>query len=119
METLNVGDKLVSLTGTSYGCRYEFTKVVRLTNTTAILENGNKVKINSEPRGFDGSRFESFRIIGNSSRCDYQRQTNKIIKAHNADVKKRKISNWFLNFKPTDEQKEQIYDLLNPTLQGE
>jgi len=117
---LIVGDKVVKIWSHWSSTNYDFTTVVRLTNTTAILANGKKLKNESENLGWfsDSEYIDSFKVIGGGYGERYQFETPEILAEFKEQNRKIKIENWFYKFKDkaTLEQKEQIYNLFNPEI---
>lgn len=120
METLQVGDMVYCESDSNSGRRYKVSKVERVTPTQAILKNSVRLKRESKTISSpSGQNCEIWSVVGGSLFYGYERLNDEIVKEYNAQNKRIKISNWFMNFKPTDAEKEQIYNLINPTLQGE
>ena len=105
-DKLKVGDKVVSVTRSLRNTAvYDFSEVVRLTNTRAILKN-ECVLVNKKG-GFTKS-FEEYsgkRKYRISTREDYI-EAAIIKKANDAHY-------WFVSQSFTDEQKIAIYELFN------
>lgn len=108
MEKLKVGDEVFMF---KYN-RYTFTKVARVTNTLAILENGTRLK-NTPLQNHWGEKEIYFDEYASGYYTDKYEITTEAIKEkakkHAEDQKK---CLWFFKQKFSDEQKVLIYDLL-------
>jgi len=103
MEKLKVGDKVV-LIRSHWGVSYTFSEVERLTNTTAVLKSGIRLKNEVTRLGF--------KQIGETF-CYWVSVTPEIIANYELQQHEQKISNWFSQQKFNTQQKEQIYNLFN------
>jgi len=113
MEKLKVGDKLYQKSSSRYTqfTDYIFGTVERITKTQAILSNGYKI-INDPKVDWYNKDIYCFSQYGDS----YKRwfiQTNEIIKEANAENKRKKIYYWFRDKQFSDEEKLQVFNLLN------
>ena len=107
MDKLKVGDKVyrTSSLGFTNFTQYQFSEVIRLTNTQAVLKNG--VRLVNEPRmGFTDSI--GFSEHGQRFAMWYP-QNDEILQEAKAEAMKVKIYNWFFKRKFTEEEKAIIY----------
>ena len=111
---LEVGDKLVAVKCYPYGGTKDFRydEVERVTKTLAITKQGCKIKIMGSM-----DRFDKVIKWGNTPfsyhEPDWQLVAPEILEEEKQYKELRKIQRWFDNKKFTDEEKKQIYNLLN------
>ena len=108
---LNVDDKLYRAYGIR-GDNYEIATVVKVTEKQATLSNGYKVNRQGKQGSFD--KFPYYTVIGDR-REDFKVLTPEILVIIEAINKERRLNRWYRDFKPTLEQIEQIYNLINQT----
>ena len=111
MEKLKVGDKVVYINSGFGSTSYIFSKVVRLTNTLAILDNGDRLKNTPEKAFYNNDDF-CFLEYGNGYSV-YVLSTPQIEKECEDQKHIKKTNIWFKNKKFTDQEIEKIYNLFN------
>lgn len=94
-------------------------KVEKVTPTQAVLNSGDRIKRQSKWSTWNSIHGWAFAEIGGGKWNEYQLVNDDIREKSKQMRRKIKINNWFSSHRFTDEQKEQIYNLINPTLQGE
>jgi hypothetical protein len=111
---LEVGDKLVAIQHSRYGSGKSFTHVVidRVTKTQAITTSGRKIKLEGNINQFDKILYFE-EIPFSYHNTDYQLETDETQLEETKEIERRKIDSWFSEKKFTDEEKKQIYKLLN------
>jgi hypothetical protein len=111
MEKLKIGDKVFNKKSSRYSAftDYSFGEVVRLTKTQAILNNG--IKLINEPTTDWNSKDICFCLYGDRY-TKWFFQNEEIIKEANKEILRKKIHYWFIDKKFTDQEKEQVYNLL-------
>lgn len=118
MEKLKIGDKVCFKRYFRWGSsfNYDFSNVVRITNTRAILGNGtillNNPQINYHNKN-DPYHFNSYGKYNDSKWWIVQ---DWMIEEWEQEKKRQYINKWFDNKKFTDEEKKQIYEALSNTV---
>lgn len=109
---LQIGDELVLVSYQRWGNNkfYKASKVVKLTKTQAILEDGTRL-INDLVRMsyYSDEKEKGFEEYGNRS-DRWQILTDKIKSEWQEEKQRQKINNWFSNKKFTEEEKKIIFD---------
>lgn len=108
---LEVGDEVYrERTSISNVLNYEILKVMKVTKTTAILNNNIKLQRESHNSFSNTKRWS---VIPHRTYTSYELLTEEIrAKIAESKILYTKLS-WFNNKQFTDEEKIQIYDLLN------
>lgn len=101
MENLKVGDKVYNINNKWGKAIYNISTVIRVTKTLAILENGIRIKINSNYR----NEFEQY---GNPY-IEWQISTDEIMEKIKNIQSQKAINKWFNENIFTDDQKKVIY----------
>ena len=113
MEKLKVGDKIYNKKNDRYSTfvDYKICEVIRLTKTQAILSNGDKI-INEPIADYSKKDLVCFSEYGDRWTKWYF-LTNEIITEVNLENRRKKIYCWFRDKKFTEQEMEQVYNLLN------
>lgn len=106
---LEVGDEVYNESSGRWNREtyFKVSKVVRLTKTQAILDNGDKLINAFALKGSKG--FSLYGDIYNK----YNVLTEEISLKIKAQRLNRKIENWFDSYKFSKQEKEMVYNLIN------
>ena len=112
-RNLEVGDKVCEITSHISGTMYNFSEIARVTKTQAILKNGEKYYRSGYISGFDGATYVQWDNMNRWSSSHLDLDT-PVLRREIAEQKhENDINRFWLDFNPTFEQKETIYELFN------